>query len=108
MLVRTRRSAITIALLALLVPLWRVAPAAASPVWNLQASMAVARAEATTTVLDSGKVLVTGGMGESYAYIDPDLGFTTDEVEFASAELYDPATRRWTMAHPMSVPRTLH
>src|SRR4051812_33937165 len=83
---RSSRRRPVVLVLALLASLTSVAPAAASPVWNMQASMAVARAEATTTVLDSGKVLVTGGMQESYAYIDPDLGFTTDEVEFASAE----------------------
>jgi len=45
------------------------------------------------TLLSSGKVLVAGGTAD------------TRDVDLASAELYDPATGRWSPTGSMSVPR---
>jgi N-acetylneuraminic acid mutarotase len=47
----------------------------------------------TATLLHSGKILVVGGQAAAV---------------LASAELYDPATGRWTAAHALGSPRTRH
>ncbi len=61
-------------------------------------SMHVAREYATATLLPNGKVLITGGMA--------DFGLTRDF--YASAELYDPATGKFTKTGSMTVARTNH
>lgn len=58
-------------------------------------SMKTARAQFTATVLQSGRVLVAGGM-------DDDSGGGSD---FSSAELYNPATGKWTKTGSMTEPR---
>ncbi len=60
-------------------------------VWSSAGSMAVGRVEHTTTLLPSGKVLVTGGGG--------------DAGVLSTAELYDPATNTWSSAESMSTIR---
>ncbi len=60
-------------------------------------SMMTARYGATATVLADGKVLIAGGWSE-----DPNTPV------LASAELYDPATGRFSSTGPMTTPRAGH
>jgi N-acetylneuraminic acid mutarotase len=69
--------------------------------WRAAAALGTARVYHTTTNLAAGRVLVTGG-GSSFGYP------SAAEAVYASAELYDPATDRWTPAAPMSKPREHH
>ena len=62
--------------------------------WRLTGSMADARFDHTATLLRSGEVLVAGG--------------TNNAVDYASAELYNPATRTWQSTAPMLSVRWLH
>ncbi len=57
--------------------------------------MATARADHSATLLDDGRVLVTGGIGVSGAAL-------------ALAEVYDPSTNAWTPVAPMHRPRSGH
>lgn len=65
--------------------------------WASTGALAVARYRHTATLLDSGKVLVVGGVR------DP-----AGKERLASAELYDPATGKWTGTGPLATPRGLH
>jgi N-acetylneuraminic acid mutarotase len=67
-------------------------PACASG-WASAGTMASARGYHTSTLLSSGKVLVSGGYGSSY---------------LASAEVYDPATHSWSSAGTMASARYDH
>jgi Galactose oxidase, central domain len=60
-------------------------------------SMTVARSQHTATMLPSGKVLITGGLGR-----------TDESGALASAELYDPAAGTFTATGSMSAPRWGH
>jgi N-acetylneuraminic acid mutarotase len=60
--------------------------------WSSVPPMLEARYGHTMTLLPSGRVIVAGGMSDSYAVL-------------ASAEAYDPATDTWTSLPPMAVPR---
>lgn len=62
-------------------------------------SMHVRRGAFNAVALADGKVLVTGGMSG---------GELPDVTVEASAEIYDPATGRFTLTSPMSVPRYKH
>src|SRR6185436_11515562 len=57
--------------------------------WTTVAPMAIARTAPTATVLQNGKVLVTGGV-------------TNTGTPLASAELYNPATNTWSAAGTMT------
>ncbi|CAF4490280.1 unnamed protein product, partial [Didymodactylos carnosus] len=59
--------------------------------WDTTGSMATARAYHTATLLNSGKVLVTGGDGSS-GYL-------------ASSEIYDPSTDQWNTTASMAPTR---
>lgn len=63
--------------------------------WSAASDMSAARYGHTATLLNNGKVLVTGGYGGAGTY-------------HSSAELYDPATNTWSAAPPMSTSRTSH
>jgi hypothetical protein len=65
--------------------------------WSATGSMETARVAHTATLLPTGKVLVTGGATDVY-----------EMPPMRSAELYDPATRTWTSAGSMSIPRFMH
>ena len=67
-----------------------VLPACASG-WSTAPAMVTPLREHTTTVLNNGKVLVTGGYNGS-AYV-------------ATSELYDPASNSWTSVAAMTVAR---
>ena len=60
-------------------------------------SMVVARARHTATLLANGTVLIVGGTS-------PGAG----PYALATAELYDPSTRRFSATGSMSMPRTSH
>jgi hypothetical protein len=62
--------------------------------WVNIGSMVTARERHTATLLQSGKVLVAGGVGHSGV--------------LSSAELYDPATGTWTETGSMGTPRGSH
>ncbi len=73
-----------------------VISAIAGPTWTNTGSMATGRAENTATLLNSGKVLVAGGVtGSSSVALAP----------IASAELYDPASGTFSAAGTMTNPR---
>ena len=70
-------------------------PPPASGTFVYTGSLNVARYNHTATLLPSGDVLVVGGIGVNGAY-----------TSFASAELYNPKTGKWTLTGSMSVGRT--
>ena len=61
-------------------------------------SMSVPRESATATRLQDGRVLITGG----------DAGRHEDIQIYASTEMYDPLTDRFTRSGDMSIPRHKH
>jgi N-acetylneuraminic acid mutarotase len=68
--------------------------------WALTGHMLAAREQHTATLLNSGLVLVTGGLNEG--------GFSSGAFELSGAELYDPATGTWTATQPMAAKRYGH
>lgn len=62
------------------------------------ATMAVARANFTATLLQDGKVLIVGGVADITV-----AGSATSEVE-----IYDPSTQRFSTAAPLSIGRAGH
>jgi len=71
--------------------------------WAPTGSLQQARSFHTATLLPSGKVLVTGG----FTAVDPPTS-TGNAQTVSSAELYDPATGRWTATTPMLQARGFH
>ena len=71
-----------------------------SPAWQQTASMAFPRSYLNLTLLPDGTVLATGG------------GTTTDKANFSTAvyeaELWSPATQKWTTMARMQTPRLYH
>ena len=67
----------------------------AAGTWAATGSMTTAREKQTATLLGTGQVLVSGGIGAS-------------GTALASAELYNPATGKWTATSSMSTPREGH
>jgi len=61
----------------------------ATGTWTLTGSLNIARIDHTATLLPNGKVLVAGGQ-------DDDDGINTANLP-VTAELYDPATGKWTL-----------
>lgn len=62
--------------------------------WLRAASMRVGREQQTATLLDNGDVLVAGGLNQG--------GGCCGAVTYASAELYDPITGRWSATGSMN------
>lgn len=78
------------------VPADAARPVIVDPTWFGAGRMAFGRAGHTATLLGSGKVLIAGGRAD-------------DPVKSATAELFDPATGRFTAsATPMKDPRSQH
>lgn len=73
---------------------------ASYPAWRYVAPMAYARRHLNATLLPDGKVLVTGGTSSA--------GFNTAAGTVRTAELWDPATERWSKVADMQVPRLYH
>ncbi len=67
----------------------------ASGRWTTTGSLSTARFAHTSTLLASGKVLVTGGNGLTSASFD-------------TAELYDPASGLWSATGKLTIPRSAH
>lgn len=76
------------------------ATGAGGDAWQAAASMPVGRAGHTATLLSDGEVLLAGGMGCVLLY--------TPNSYCASADLYDPASGRWSATGSMTEPRTGH
>jgi hypothetical protein len=70
--------------------------------WNPDegGALATERGRHTATLLTNGKVLVVGGVR-----YNPSTGSPT---YFASSELYDPTTRRWSATGALPIPRAEH
>ena len=68
--------------------------------WRYTGSMAYARRHLNGTVLPDGTVLVTGGTKGA--------GFNNESQSVLAAELWDPATEKWTLLASMKVGRTYH
>jgi hypothetical protein len=68
----------------------------ATGTWAMTGAMVAAREVHTATLLPSGKVLVTGGDGD------------TAPTTLSSAELYNPATGTWSATGSMTVGRDSH
>jgi N-acetylneuraminic acid mutarotase len=66
--------------------------------WTLTDPLNFARSFHTSTLLADGKVLVTGG----------ENGRTATFLALASAELYDPATGKWTVTGSLNYKRRYH
>jgi hypothetical protein len=73
---------------------------AATPSWRLVASMANPRRQSNATLLPDGTVLVTGGSSGS--------GFDDQTHPVYPAELWNPATEKWTTMASISVYRGYH
>jgi hypothetical protein len=73
---------------------------AASPAWQWTGSMAYPRRQHNATLLADGKVLVTGGTSSG--------GFNNGTEAVFAAELWDPASGKWTALNPMQVKRLYH
>jgi galactose oxidase len=73
---------------------------AAAPAWRYVSPMTVARRRHTPTLLPDGKVLVTGGTSGP--------GPNNESAAVLHAEMWDPATERFTRMASMSVPRVYH
>lgn len=70
-------------------------PARADTVqWTPAGSLSDARSGHRATLLDDGRVLVTGGFNDS--------------TTFASVEIYDPTANSWSASDPLNVPRAAH
>ncbi|HEX2274698.1 MAG TPA: kelch repeat-containing protein [Acidimicrobiales bacterium] len=71
--------------------------------WTPTGSMNDYRWQHTATLLPDGRVLVAGGFGGS------PVGLTTNaQPVLDTAEIYDPATGRWTRTGSLNVRRALH
>jgi hypothetical protein len=70
-------------------------------------SMTAARADATATLLNNGKVLIAGGRGCSDPKHCSNVAIASGAggENLASAELYDPATGKFTRTGSMAAPR---
>jgi N-acetylneuraminic acid mutarotase len=71
----------------------------ATGTWQLTGKMAIGREFHTATLLPDGLVLVAGG------FVDCDDSFCSDT---RTAELYDPATGKWTPTGSMNAAREQH
>jgi galactose oxidase len=72
----------------------------AAPTWHLTGTMAYKRRHLNATVLPDGRVLVTGGTSGT--------GFSDEASSVHAAELWDPATEKWTVMASNAVNRVYH
>jgi hypothetical protein len=73
---------------------------ATSPTWQSTSSMSIARRQFNLTLLPDGKVLASGGSGG--------FGFDNQNSPVHAAEMWDPATGKWTTMDSISVYRGYH
>jgi hypothetical protein len=68
-----------------------------SETWGvITGTLNIPRTNHTATVLNDGRVLVVGGCNGDPRQVAPNLG-VTDAGALDSAELFDPASKRWTL-----------
>jgi hypothetical protein len=72
----------------------------AAPTWQPTSAMTYARRHPNATILADGTVLVTGGTSAT--------GFNNPAGAVLPAEIWNPATGKWTTQSSMQVPRTYH
>jgi hypothetical protein len=72
----------------------------ASPAWRATGSMSVARRQTNLTILPDGTALMTGGTSG--------CGFTPESGAVFAAEIWNPATGRWTTVASAGVVRLYH
>jgi N-acetylneuraminic acid mutarotase len=75
--------------------------------WSVTGSMSFARAHHTATLLSDGKVLVVGGYSAGYSGIEDPI-YWRSATSTNVAELYDPATGKWSVTDSMSIARANH
>ena len=77
--------------------LYPTGPTAVSPTatWQIGGQLTYGRYQHTATLLQDGRVLVVGGIGKG-------------GIPLATAEIYDPSTRKWASAAPMRLSRSGH
>ncbi len=75
---------------------------AGSPTWRNTAPMSVARRHLNSTILPDGQVLITGGTSGG-GFVNLTQGLATKE-----AEVWDPATGKWTTLAANQVMRIYH
>jgi len=63
--------------------------------WSTRRPMLAVRSRAAVTRLADGRIMVSGGLGQSF-------------LAEADVQIYDPATDRWSWSVPMPEPRTSH
>jgi N-acetylneuraminic acid mutarotase len=68
--------------------------------WSQGASMNNSRAQHAATLLSTGQILVTGGMG-----ISSQTGYAQT---VSQSEIYTPSTNTWTLDAPLNLPRYGH
>lgn len=73
---------------------------ASSPTWSYTGSLAFARRQFNLTLLPDGTVLATGGSGG--------FGFDNQNYPVYAAEMWDPATGKWTTMDSITVYRGYH
>jgi galactose oxidase len=72
----------------------------AAPAWRPTSAMTYPRRHPNATILADGTVLVTGGTSAT--------GFNNPAGAVFAAELWDPATGKWTILSSMKIPRMYH
>jgi hypothetical protein len=77
----------------------------ASPRWQFTGSMAHARRHLNATLLPDGTVLATGGVSRGDTTV---TGQNDLSSAVLAAELWDPATGRWTTLASSAIPRGYH
>jgi hypothetical protein len=73
---------------------------AANPTWQSTSSMSIARRQFNMTILPDGKLLASGGSGG--------FGFDNQNSPVYAAEMWDPATGKWTTMDSITVYRGYH
>ena len=75
--------------------------------WRATGPLGDARWRHTATLLRDGRVLVAGGFGSPFTLTATGAGSNSQPV-IASAEIYDPKTRKWSPTGSMATRRALH
>ena len=73
---------------------------ATNPTWQFTSSMSIARRQFNLTILADGKLLASGGSGG--------FGFDNAASPVYAAEMWDPATGKWTTMDSITVYRGYH
>jgi len=74
--------------------------------WSFTGNLNASRIFHSVTVLPDGRVLVTGGYTDNW--VPANGGFAASPTSLNSAELYDPATGRWSVTANLNTTRNFH